>query len=117
MRTQNPDFSVLKYALKPKQETETRVKRVNSLTFALQLKPFACRDHFFQEPLSLHKARAAKKENLHHNCYIFRTFKHLILKSEQWENALDTSGVLICTMKKVKITYLENSMKMRYKPK
>lgn len=83
MRTQNPDFSVLKYALKPKQETETRVKRVNSLTSALQLKPFACREHFFQEPLSLHKARAAKKENLHHNCYIFRTFMHLILKSEQ----------------------------------
>ena len=82
MRTQNPDFSVLKYASKPKQETETRVKRVNSLTFVLKLKPFACREHFFQEPLSLHKARAARKEDLLLNRYIFRTFKHLILKSE-----------------------------------
>ena len=41
MRTQNPDFSVLKYASKPKEETETGVKKVNSLNFALKFKPFA----------------------------------------------------------------------------
>ena len=117
MRTQNPDFSVLKYASKPKEETETGVKKVNSLNFALKFKPFAWREHFFQETLRLHKARAARREDLHLDCYIFRTFKHLILKSEHWENAWDTSGVLICTRKKVKITYLENSVKMRYKPK
>ena len=45
IRTQNPEFPALNYASQAKQETKTRVQRVNSLAFTIKLLPFPSREY------------------------------------------------------------------------